>query len=140
MNLLNEEQIKRATFYREPVIIVRIGRDSKYDNYTPPSKGVSFVEGLLKKTRGFGDETVGNLYLQGELLAFFTKKTMLKDFCVAEKRGKIKDVANKIGVKEEYIITLAESLRIRREVSQKNGFSKPSKCRHCSLRFLKKRG
>jgi hypothetical protein len=115
--LLNEEQIKKATFYREPVIIVRIGRDSRYDNYQAPPKAVSAIEGLLKKTRKFGDETVGNLYLQGEILAFFTKLTTLRDLCVAEKRGRVKDIANKISVKENYVLALAEALRLRREVS-----------------------
>ncbi len=115
--LLNEDQIKKATFYREPVIIVRIGRESRFDNYQAPLKSLSFFESMLKKTRGFGDETVSNLYLHGEILAFFTKLTNLRDLCVAEKRGRVKDIAQKIGVKENYVMALAEALRIRREVS-----------------------
>ncbi len=115
--LLNEDQIKRATFYREPTIIVRIGRESRFDNYHPPSKVQSFVEGLIKKTRGFRDETVGNLYIQGEILAFFAKLSTLKDLCISETRGKVKEIGNKIGVKENHVLALAEALRIRREVS-----------------------
>lgn len=115
--LLNEDQIKRATFYREPTIIVRIGRESRFDNYNPPAKAQSFVEGLIKKTRGFGDETVGNLYIQGEILAFFTKLSTLKDLCISETCGKVKEIGKKIGVKENHVLALAEALRIRREVS-----------------------
>ena len=115
--LLNEEQYSKALFYREPVIIVRIGRESRYDNYHPPSKAVSFIEELMKKIRGFKDETVCNLYLQGEFMSFSNKMTILKDFCNAGKQDSLKELSNKLGVKEAYLITLAEALRVQEAVT-----------------------
>jgi hypothetical protein len=117
MVLLNEEQYRRASFYREPVIILRIGRNSRYNNYYSPSKVVSFVEDLMKKIRSFKDETVCNLYLQGEFMVFSNKMSILKDFCVAGKQDTLKDLANKLGVKEHYLITLSEALRIQKKVT-----------------------
>ena len=111
--LLNEDQYRNALFYREPVILVRIGRDSRYDNYNPPSKAVSFIEDLMKKIRSFKDETVCNLYLQGEFMSFSNKMSILKDFCEAGKQDSLKDLAKKLGVKENYLITLAEALRVQ---------------------------
>jgi hypothetical protein len=118
--LLNEEQYRKALFYREPVIIIRIGRDSSYQNYHPPSKAVSFIEDFMKKIRSFEDETVCNLYLQGEFLSFSKKMEILKDFCDAGKQDSLKDFANKLGVKENYLITLAEALRVQEKVKHDN--------------------
>ena len=115
--LLNEDQYRKALIYREPVIIVRIGKDSRYDNYHPPSKAISFAEDLMKKTRSFSDETVCNLYLKGEFLAFSTKMSILKDFCITGKQHSLKKVSQTLGVKGNYLIALSEALRVRREVS-----------------------
>ncbi len=117
--LLNEEQYRRAIFYREPVIILRIGRNSSYNNYHSPSKAVSFVEDLMKKIRSFEDETVCNLYLQGEFKVFSKKMSILKDFCVAGKQDSLKSLSKELKVKENYLICLSEALRIHGEVSHK---------------------
>ena len=115
--LLNEDQYRNALFYREPVVIVRIGRDPRYDNYRPPSKAIEFIEELMKKIRGFRDSTVCDLYLQGEFMAFLNKKNILKDFCIAGKQDHLKEVSKKLGVKENYLFALTEALRFQREIS-----------------------
>ena len=74
--LLNEDQYRNALFYREPVVIVRIGRDPRYDNYRPPSKAIEFIEELMKKIRGFRDSTVCDLYLQGEFMRIESFKAL----------------------------------------------------------------
>jgi hypothetical protein len=115
--LLNEDQYRRALFYREPIIIVRIGKDPRYDNYHPPSKAISFIEDLMKKIRSFSDETVCNLFLQGEFMTFLNKRMILRDFHMARKQDSPKKVAQKLGMKEHYLIALAESLRVQQEIS-----------------------
>jgi hypothetical protein len=45
---------------------------------------------------------------------------ILKDFCDAGKQDSLKDFANKLGVKENYLITLAEALRVQEKVKHDN--------------------
>lgn len=115
--LLNEEQVKKSSFYREPVITVTIGSESRYTNYEAPSKATGYLEKMLKKLRRFDDETVIHIFLQREFVSFFSNLPKLKEFCLTEKRGKVKDIAKIFDVDEDYMILLSEALRRRRMVS-----------------------
>jgi len=115
--LLTEEQIKKSSFYREPVITVRIGREARYTNYKAPSKAIGYLEGMLKKLRGFEDEAAIHIFLQREFVSFFSNLPKLKEFCSNEKRGKVKDIAKIFDVNANYMVLLAEALRRRRMVS-----------------------
>ncbi len=115
--LLDERQDKRKNFYRDPVIVVGVGKESKYINYSTPVSGEKIVERILKKARELKDEMVSNHYLEGEFLSFFTKMANLKDYCLIGRQEKIKDVAKNFNVNEDYILTLAEALRVRKVTS-----------------------
>ncbi|MFX0184018.1 MAG: hypothetical protein ACFE95_13125 [Candidatus Hodarchaeota archaeon] len=115
--LLDEIQDKRKNFYRDPVILVAIGRQTRYINYVPEDKFVAIIEKILKKAREFKDEMVANHYLEGEFVSFFTKISNLKDYCLAGRQTRIKDIAKNFNVEDDYIIALAEALRTRKEAS-----------------------
>ena len=117
MVLLTEEQVKKSSFYREPVITVKIGSESRYTNYKASSKATGYLENMLKKLRGFDDETVIHIFLQREFVSFFSNLNKLKEFCFTGKRGKVKDIANVFDVGGDYMILLSEALRCRRMVS-----------------------
>ncbi|MFX0171967.1 MAG: hypothetical protein ACFE9L_08610 [Candidatus Hodarchaeota archaeon] len=117
--LLDEIQDKRKNFYRDPVILIGVGRDSRYINYEPPDKFVKLLERILKKAREFKDELVANHYLEGEFISFITKMANLRDYCLAGRETRIKDIAKNFNVEEDYIIALAEALRTQLSVSAK---------------------
>ncbi len=115
--LLDEKQDKKKNFYNDPVTIVGIGRESSYVNYSVPEKVSKTISKILKKAREIPDETVATHYLKGELLSFSTKLDNLKNYCLSGRKGKVKDFAKAFSVSEEYILTLAEALRTRMDVS-----------------------
>jgi len=115
--LLDEVQDKRKNFYRDPVILVGVGRKTRYVNYVPEDKFVTIIEKILKKARDFKDEMVANHYLEGEFLSFFTKVANLKDYCLAGRQTRIRDIAKNFNVEDDYIVALAEVLRTRKEAS-----------------------
>ncbi|MHA1206347.1 MAG: hypothetical protein ACTSSO_02125 [Candidatus Hodarchaeales archaeon] len=117
--LLDEKQDKRKNFYRDPVIIVGVGRESRYINYSPPEKVSKIFEGILKKARDIPDEMVANHYLEGEFLSFSTKLANLRDYCLSGRQGKVKDVARSFNVTEEFLLALAEALRTRKDSTAK---------------------
>jgi len=73
----------------------------------------------LKKARDIPDEMVANHYLEGEFLSFSTKLANLRDYCLSGRQGKVKDIARSFNVTEDYLFTLAEALRTRRESTAK---------------------
>lgn len=115
--LLDEVQDKRKNFYRDPVILVGVGRKTRYVNYAQEDKFVIIIEKILKKARDFKDELVANHYLEGEFLSFFTKIANLKDYCLAGRQTRIRDIAKNLNVEDDYIVALAEALRVRKEAS-----------------------
>ena len=44
----------------------------------------------------------------------------MKDLCLTGKKGKVKSIAKELNVSEEYLILLAEALRLRREIAAKS--------------------
>ncbi|MHA2345806.1 MAG: hypothetical protein ACXACP_03720 [Candidatus Hodarchaeales archaeon] len=115
--LLDEKQDKRKNFYRDPVVLVGVGRESKYKNYDFPEKAARAFQKILKKAREIPDEMVANHYLEGEILSFITKLTNLKDYCLSGRKGKIRDISKTFNVSEDYVLLLAEALRVRKAVS-----------------------
>ncbi|MHA2226349.1 MAG: hypothetical protein ACXAC8_14160 [Candidatus Hodarchaeales archaeon] len=115
--LLNDEQDKRKTFYRDPVITMGIGKESNYVNYSIPKNVEKVVEKILKKGRDFKDELVAIHYLEGELSSFFKKLDNLKEICISGRKVRIKDVAKNYDVNENYIFLVSEALLLRRETS-----------------------
>ena len=115
--LLDEKQDKRKNFYRDPVINVAVGRESRFINYSFPEKASRAFEKMLKKAREIPDEMVANHYLEGEILSFNTKLANLKDYCLSGRNVKIREIAKTFNVSESYILLLAEALRVRKAVS-----------------------
>ncbi|MFX0149530.1 MAG: hypothetical protein ACFFAJ_02005, partial [Candidatus Hodarchaeota archaeon] len=115
--LLDEIQDKRKNFYRDPVILIGVGKESRYINYEPQDKLVKIFDRILKKARDFKDEMVANHYLEGELISFLTKMANLRDYCLGGRETRIKDIAKNFNVEDDYIIALAEALRTRLSVS-----------------------
>jgi hypothetical protein len=115
--LLNEEQYKRATFYREPSIALLIGKEPKINNYQLPSVVEKVIGNIMKKTRSLKNETVCTHYLKGETLSFFSNLDKLKDICLSQRQGKLKDIARILDVNDDYLTILAEALWFRREVN-----------------------
>ncbi|MHA2329065.1 MAG: hypothetical protein ACXACR_11155, partial [Candidatus Hodarchaeales archaeon] len=115
--LLNDEQDKRKTFYRDPDITMGIGKESNYVNYSIPKNVEKVVEKILKKGRDFKDELVAIHYLEGELSSFFKKLDNLKEICISGRKVRIKDVAKNYDVNENYIFLVSEALLLRRETS-----------------------
>ena len=103
--------------YRDPVATAGIGKESKFFNYSPPDKATKVLAKIVKKARDFKDEMVANHYLEGEILSFFTKLENLKDYCLTGRQARVKEVAKNLDSDEDYIITVAEALRTRKEVS-----------------------
>ncbi len=135
--LLDEQQNQKKHFYSDPVVVVGVGRDSKYINYSGSKSAIITFNNILKKAREISDDSVAFLYLKGELLSFTAKLTNLKAYCLSGKQGKAKDIAKIINVNEEYIFALAEVMRLRNivPVGQLNlMFKKTTKYEELELR------
>jgi hypothetical protein len=115
--LLDERQNERKTINRDPVVVVSVGRESRFLNYIPPDEVSTTFEKVLKKARDISDEMVAKHYLKGEFLSFNTKLSSLKEYCLSGRRGKVKEIAKTFNVKEEYMYTLAEAIRVRMDVT-----------------------
>ncbi|PWI46815.1 hypothetical protein CEE45_14805 [Candidatus Heimdallarchaeota archaeon B3_Heim] len=111
--LLDEQQNQKKHFYADPIIVIGVGRDSKYINYTGSESAIHTFNNILKKAREISDESVSFLYLKGELLSFTAKLTNLKAYCLSGKQGKAKDIAKIINVNEGYLYALTEVIRLR---------------------------
>ncbi|MFX1538412.1 MAG: hypothetical protein ACFFDI_29830 [Promethearchaeota archaeon] len=129
--LLNEEQFEKSTYYNDPVIVMRVkrgGGEIKFMHYSIPDSSKKVIGNILKKSRGLNKEKASE-YLEKEMTNFFTKLARLKKYTSARKRrhsiseyvsgdlGSLRESSKLFGVDEDYVVTLAESLRIRNVAS-----------------------
>ncbi|MFW9995823.1 MAG: hypothetical protein ACFFD4_27540 [Candidatus Odinarchaeota archaeon] len=112
--ILKREQFRRKYIHTYPVI--SISRETRYHNYDPPKKIFKLVENIAKTSSGFKNELQRSQYLKEELSDFHKRLDLLKQWISAGRIESVKYFAKTINVKSDYVIALAESLILHKEV------------------------
>ncbi|MFX1534241.1 MAG: hypothetical protein ACFFDI_08480 [Promethearchaeota archaeon] len=123
--LLNEKQYKHFSYHSDPIVIGEMGGKMSYINYSIPDQAKKIIENILRNARDFDNKIASENYLEKEMFSFFMKLSKLKEYCSAKKKlasikdyvagdlGSLRDAARFFDVDVDYIITLAESIRVR---------------------------
>lgn len=119
ITILNNEEYKRATFYKDPAIVIRLEEDIRTVNFDPEKDSIKALTAITSKARSHDDEGVVSNYLQVELHRFRSRLESLKTFIEKKGTAGLKVLAKQYDVDTSYIVLLAETILHRKLIKAK---------------------
>ena len=111
--VLNEEQYRKSFFYKDPIIVLNVNQQIETINFDPEKESLKALSNILKRARGFDDESLATNYLRGEMLSLENKLREIQSYCTSGRKMKIKDISKQFDTTTDYIFLILDIIRFR---------------------------